>query len=642
MSIKQLSKNPTNLEPKYPHQLLLQAFYLTVTSSESDPLHININCGINDESRNNIANVMYFIYPDVPKIVKKEDLLTVPPLIHSFVSTDENGKRYYYYVQRWNDDKTPKILILVSGRYSSLYIRLLPVLKELLNTKGLTHLRNLFSQLKAYEYPESDLVINESTIISHNPEIPIFPILKKLGPADFVELLGRILLEENTMFLVESIDQGMPIIQAFLQILIPFEWQGVLIPMLPIEESYAGFAGCPTPLIFGTTQQGLININKLYSNTLDINIYNVLTSKFQRRKSGLNLFAFKETGRLLNQLKSIIDNPSFEHPDNLICNCFSQLFLDLFGRYFAFFEQQNIGFVFNNKNFIKSSSTELQIFLTAFNQSQMFERFIQHRINYISVMPEFRRSIFIDCPLFKSKEKPPFLRMRDISNEPQKCCGCGQKIDMDRAVCVYGKNLTFHTECLRCKSCDCFLFEKESFDRQCMDCLEEDCDELENQFDNTCRWEQVDISINKHKSDNETLQRSSFSKVLQCLSFYETEKSDSQRQKEESEKMRKSSVFLSGPTGSIFLTRSSKIGTFSATLNPNDSRKTIIVKEENQPLTKITQPKISLSVSTSYIGSPISSVPISQSTTPTSFVDINRKNCQLPLKKDHILPKKEN
>ncbi|EKE41537.1 hypothetical protein ENUP19_0126G0024 [Entamoeba nuttalli] len=634
MSIKQLSESPTNLEPNYPHQLLLQAFYLTVTSSENDPLHINIKCGINDESRNNIANVMYFIYPDVPKIVKKEDLLTIPSLIHSFVSTDENGKRYYYYVQRWSDDKTPKILILVSGRYSSLYIRLLPVLKEVLDTKGLTHLIDLFDQLKECEYPESDLVINESTIISHSPEIPIFPILKKFGPADFVELLGRILLEENTMFLVESIDQGMPIIQAFLQILIPFEWQGVLIPMLPIEESYAGFAGCPTPMLFGTTQQGLININKLYSNTLDINIYNVSTSKFQKRKSGLNLFAFKETGRLLNQLKSIIDNPSFENPDSLICNCFSQLFLDLFGRYFAFFEQQSIGFVFNDKNFIKSSSNELQIFLTAFNQSQMFERFIQHRINYISVMPEFRRSIFVDCPLFKSKIKPSFLKMKDISNEPQKCCGCGQKIDMDRAVCVYGKNLLFHTECLRCKSCDCFLFEKESFDRQCMDCLEEDCDELENQFDNTRRWEQVDISINKHKSDTEILQRSSFSKILQCLSFYETEKSDSQRQKDESEQMRKSSVFLNGTTGSIFLTRSSKIGTFSATLNPNDSRKTIIVKEENQPLTQITQPKISLSVSTYYSGSPISS-------TPTSFIDANGKKYQVPLKKAPIPPKKE-
>ncbi|KAL7719631.1 UDENN domain-containing protein [Entamoeba marina] len=513
------SSPPTNLKPVYSPLLLLQAYYLNITERDNDPLHIDIKTGISSGDETDIPELLYFIYPDVPEITSANQLLHIKPLRNSFISTNQSGKRYYYFISRWTSNNTPKVLILVSSRYSILYNTLL---ENLQNSCENGNIESDFEELKQKLFPVGDITT------------------------------------------------AMPHIQALLKVIEPFEWQGILIPILPEHKSYAGFAGCPTPMIFGSTQNTFDNILELYK-TVDYNIVDLETGDFIQRMGGLNLFAFPETGRLLNQLQYIM-NETPNLTEEFIANSFSQLYLDLFGRYFAYFEVIDGTFSFNQTTFTKQSPTDLQVFLTAFSQSQMFEQFIQHRINYITVNPEFRQTIFVDCPLFKPTQKPPFKKLRDISKVPKQCMGCYQKIELDQAVVIYGNQLLFHSHCLRCRGY--------SFDRRCTICEENDICDIKDQYLNDMRWEQC----TKQKRKIETVEHRKFTRLIKNLSFYK-EKEEILKQenaKQQQIDMTRSSLFLNGTTGSIHASHSQKIGTFKAILNPEDSRKTILVAHGNE------------------------------------------------------------
>ncbi|ELP85253.1 hypothetical protein EIN_084150 [Entamoeba invadens IP1] len=567
------------LSPTFPPEFLLQTYFIRITSTESDPLQINTDYTLRPKDETSIANLMYFIYPDKPKVTSKSQILNTPPSIYSFVSTTENGKRYYYFVQRWVEEEIPHIIILVTGRYSTLYLRFLPKLQNVYANGGIKAFKEMVNALIDYPFPSSkeNLTLSDGTVLFHQTDIPVLPTLFRFGVSTFVELVGRILLEETTMFYVNGVGEAMPVIQALFRVLSPFEWHGVLIPILPVDESFAGFAGCPTPMLFGVTPGGLKAIKSLYGDSLDINVIDLDNGKFTKKRKGLNLFAFKETGRLINQLQNIVEH-DMENADDLICNCFSQLFLDLFGTYFAYYEKDNGVCNFNQEKFIKGSPVHMQIFLTAFGQSQMFERFIDHRKNYFLKTPDFRRKIFVDCPLFKSKEKPAFVKLRDIAREWKTCAACRKKIEMEHAVVTYGKNLVFHTECLRCKSCDSFIIGKHSFDRRCDDCEMEDIDEIANQYDNDERWKQADATAQMKKMED-SAEETSMRRIMKTLAFYTGIHEDVEPEHNNTvvEDMRETSLFFSGTTGSVFVeSRTSKIGTFKAVLNPLDSRKTII------------------------------------------------------------------
>ena len=584
-------------------ELLYEGFYVTIQpqkQKETKELNIQIDFSINSEKQKKpeiIKSIIHFIFPELEKIQSIESCLQTKPSTHSFISTNENGLRFYYFITRWFVKNSVKLIILVSGRFSYLYYSLLEYLKTIPIDKSIL----ILQRLKSSQFPNESgntyifPVYNNETIIIQRKKI-ILNLLNMMGVSDFVELIGRILLEENTLFLIDKYSDGMDIIESILKLLEPFEWQGVLIPILPIEDSYIGFAGCPTPILFSTTKEGYKKIKLFYSDSLDINIYDCTSNKFIQKRKGLNLFVFNEVGRLLNQLEYVKQHQNdYQNIDTVISNCFGQLYLDLFGRYFAFFEEREIkGIIgkkelsFNQDRFIKVSPVDLQIFLTAFNQSQMFERFIQQRIDYIEKKPDFRRTIFADCPLFRMvQDKVQFTKMKDISNTPKECVGCGKLIEKERGVTIYGNYLLYHSECLRCKSCDCYLIGKESFDRQCQHCIDEDKEIIQNQYDNSLRWEQADITIKKNKMiSNDLTKANHFSKLKAKLSFCEltpNELSENDKRKLEKE-LRHTSVFFNSQTGSIHSENSSLIGTITAVFDPNDSKKSIVTQNPIDPM----------------------------------------------------------
>ena len=132
-------------------ELLYEGFYVTIQpqkQKETKELNIQIDFSINSEKQKKpeiIKSIIHFIFPELEKIQSIEDCFQTKPSIHSFISTNENGLRFYYFITRWFVKNSVKLIILVSGRFSYLYYSLLGYLKTIPIDKTILILQRLKS-----------------------------------------------------------------------------------------------------------------------------------------------------------------------------------------------------------------------------------------------------------------------------------------------------------------------------------------------------------------------------------------------------------------------------------------------------------------------------------------------------------------
>ena len=143
--------------------------------------------------------------------------------------------------------------------------------------------------------------------------------------------------------------------------------------------------------------------------------------------------------------------------------------------------------------------------------------------------------------------------MKDISNASMKCCGCMKLIEKENPVFQHGTNMLYHPECYRCKSCDCFLIGKKSFDFQCIQCNEEDRDMIPRQYDNSLRWRQADTSFENKMMPDDLKMSNTYSQLWAKISFYDFEQINlTKNEKNELEKqVKEQSLFFNSPSATV-------------------------------------------------------------------------------------------
>ncbi|CAM9203810.1 unnamed protein product, partial [Chrysoparadoxa australica] len=92
----------------------------------------------------------------------------------------------------------------------------------------------------------------------HLSSVPFTPLMLRLHPRTFVQLLGALLCERRIVFVAERLETLTSCVHAAVALMYPFVWQHIFIPLLP--ASMLSLASAPTPFIIGVRTNQLANL----------------------------------------------------------------------------------------------------------------------------------------------------------------------------------------------------------------------------------------------------------------------------------------------------------------------------------------------------------------------------------------------
>ena len=387
-------------------------------------------------NENKNPSIALFCFPDGVKITDKFET----PKCFNFVLTDELGKRTFgsviifsqeidvslenYFTPTYTPDGTnffiQKAICVLS--FFPFYYNSLLFLKEIYNitepkSKGNIPIERAVCTFVDSLYLQSYDKLLRFNINNKNIDFYRIPNYGKTWDTSdkYIETLFRLLsydniitawegllLEKKLYIICSSKNCLSHIAHALIDLLFPFKWIHVYVPILP--EQLKLFIESPVPLIIGIFFH--IDINELPQDSL---ILNVNKNCFENYKDKLPLMPSKLNKILFNKLSKLkeqynLDNPIYVDnwlfnqdealiylsPDNLlfpkidtceIRDTFFSFFLAMFKNYDKFFVYKKnitgVENVFLKDNFLKEhNSSESNSFLSLFCETALFSQII--------------------------------------------------------------------------------------------------------------------------------------------------------------------------------------------------------------------------------------------------------------------------
>ena len=388
------------------------------------------------KNENKNPSIALFCFPDGVRITDKFET----PKCFNFVLTDELGERTYgsviVFSQEINfglrdrfipnyspDDKTffvQKAICVLS--YYPFYYNSLLFLKEIYNitepqSKGIIPIeRAICTFVDSLYIPSYDKLLR-FTLNNKNIDYYCIPNYGKIWDTNdkYLETLFRVLsyeniitawegllLEKKLYIICSSKNTLSHIANALINLLFPFKWIHVYVPILP--EQLKLFIESPVPLIIGIFFH--IEINELPQDSLILNVnenrFENYRDKIPPLPQKLNKILMTKLLKLKEQYK--LDNPCYVDnylinqdealiylgPDTLlfpridtceIRDAFYSVFLAMFKNYEKYFSYSTkvtgIEYTFLKNNFLKDhNSLEENSFLSLFSDTVLFSQFI--------------------------------------------------------------------------------------------------------------------------------------------------------------------------------------------------------------------------------------------------------------------------
>ena len=231
-------------------------------------------------------------------------------------------------------------------------------------------------------------------------------------------LFDLILQERKILFISEHVGILTPVAEIICQLLFPFKWHHIYIPLLPAK--CAEFLFAPVPFIMGIQRQSITNIEipadvfqiDLDNNLIVCNKQQSIPNLPEKQKSKLKKTLsdivkcrvdssrsvekrhFYDLAYSMAPLPDDIDpitGESYVFPTKEVRLAFFNFFVNLFGRYRTYFKDVDdtdkeylinldLEAHFRKKSFIAFLPEQAQPFMTIFLQTQSFERFLLDRL----------------------------------------------------------------------------------------------------------------------------------------------------------------------------------------------------------------------------------------------------------------------
>ncbi|EDR28494.1 hypothetical protein EDI_166040 [Entamoeba dispar SAW760] len=389
---------------------------------------------------------MQFVYPELNNL-NYEGISGIPAKVFSCIRTTFEHEYEYCYYLRYTTT-TPKVVIIVTKEYNTFFLDLL---RAMLNIKEFLNPPLILQRcmtLTNKELKKSFITLGNFQITNKQPNY-VIETIKAFGVNTFVDIVFKMLLEERFIFHSCTPETIHPTIQAFLNVLQPFMWQHILIPILPLFLS--SYLSSILPCIIGCTRGTYANFMMEFGEDDDVHVIDIDKHQEVSRCIRENYLVNMPMGIFMAKLDFIIANEQNFNDEDVI-KLFKQLYKLMLERHSHFFKKNESKFEFAQEMFISSTSS-FKDFLKHFSQSQMFFQFIEEETNRLN----FNIPI---SPIINEIFTVNYKKLQDISSIQRRCGRCLEEIVKEDPVFQYQDNSVHHRQCARCIICNKFSDRK--------------------------------------------------------------------------------------------------------------------------------------------------------------------------------------
>ncbi|XP_058976106.1 uncharacterized protein DDB_G0284459 isoform X3 [Musca domestica] len=308
---------------------------------------------------------------------------------YSFVLTTDDSKWRFGFCR--HDPKTESTMVIITLLpWHDTFLRLLGVLAELRRTEPkefqqfLTEAYNsgvpdVGSQLKlVYSQGQSQFIFErpkpfQLPSIPENHNLNLY--YNFVDPKNMIAVFAAMLAERRIIFTSTRLDRLSSCIQAANAFLYPMVWQHIFIPVLPMKLK--DYLSAPMPYLIGVPHLVLKTMTPEELGevvTLDCDT-KIFDSPFD------DVHAMPS--EIVSQLKKQLSH-SHQHMGDRVSKIFLGVLVQLIGGYRDAVEFRETGKTFNRDKFIESRPSHLRPFLTKMMELQIFQQFIDERLEMMN------------------------------------------------------------------------------------------------------------------------------------------------------------------------------------------------------------------------------------------------------------------
>ncbi|XP_013105132.2 mucin-6 isoform X4 [Stomoxys calcitrans] len=308
---------------------------------------------------------------------------------YSFVLTTDDSKWRFGFCR--HDPKTESTMVIITFLpWHDTFLRLLGVLAELRRTDP-----KEFHQFLTEAYSSGVPDVGSKLILKYSQEqsefkferpkpfqLPSIPENHNLNlyynfvdPKNMIAVFAAMLAERRIIFTSSRLDRLSSCIQAANAFLYPMVWQHIFIPVLPMKLK--DYLSAPMPYLIGVPHLVLETMTP--DELGEVVTLNCDTKIFDSPFDDVHAMP----AEIVSQLKKQLSH-SNQHIGDRVSKIFLGVLVQLIGGYRDAVEFRDMSKTFNRDKFIESRPSHLRPFLTKMMELQIFQQFIDERLEMMN------------------------------------------------------------------------------------------------------------------------------------------------------------------------------------------------------------------------------------------------------------------
>ncbi|XP_062548072.1 uncharacterized protein LOC134213255 isoform X1 [Armigeres subalbatus] len=361
-----------------------------------------------------IADIPAFAFP-----CSLESCRTIQ--VHSFVLTNIDSKWRFGFCR--HDPKSPTAMVIVTYLpWHDTFIRFLNVLADVRKNS-----QNEFESFLTEAYnkgvPEPGGCLKlqydrpVQTFVFQRPQQFLLPSIPEnhnlnlyynfVDPKAMIGVFAAMLAERRIIFMSRRLDVLSSCIQAANAFLYPMVWQHIFIPVLPMKMK--DILGAPMPFLIGIPEA-------VYKSLRKEEIGDVVILNCDKRTPDALETPFDDVKNmppeLVASLKKHLAN-STEHRGDRVSKIFLGILVQLIGGY-RDAVKFNDKITFDPETFIDTRPSHLRPFLANMLQLQIFQQFIEERLDMLNTGQGFSDEFEVECFRYAEKSGRKVKQYKDL------------------------------------------------------------------------------------------------------------------------------------------------------------------------------------------------------------------------------------
>uniref|UniRef100_A0A1A9ZUW9 UDENN domain-containing protein n=1 Tax=Glossina pallidipes TaxID=7398 RepID=A0A1A9ZUW9_GLOPL len=342
---------------------------------------------------------------------------------YSFVLTTDDSKWRFGFCR--HDPKSLSTMVIITLLpWHDTFLRLLTVLAEVRRLNK-SEFRQFLAEVYNSGVPDLGcqlkLIYNggQSQFVFERPkqfQLPSIPENHNLNlyynfvdPKNMIAVFAAMLAERRIIFTSRRLDRLSSCIQAANAFLYPMVWQHIFIPVLPMKLK--DYLSAPMPYLIGVPQRVLETM--MPEELGEVVILNCDTKIFDSPFHDVQ----DMPAEIVSQLKKYLSH-SNQHMGDRVSKIFLGVLVQLIGGYRDAVEFRETGKTFNRDKFIESRPSHLRPFLTKMMDLQIFQQFIDERLEMMNTGLGFSDEFEQETVRYaeKLKKRGRFYQLKEKTN----------------------------------------------------------------------------------------------------------------------------------------------------------------------------------------------------------------------------------